>query len=91
MLVTALNSPLTDERLPEFGSPTFLDWVITGKSVAEARAALAAATRILERLGVRLNPQKTRATAELVQELNRTLPTRPDFKTTCQSPGYLPL
>jgi len=21
-LVTALNSPLTDERLPEFGSPT---------------------------------------------------------------------
>lgn len=36
------------------------DWVITCKSVAEARAALAAATRILERLGVRLNPQKTR-------------------------------
>jgi hypothetical protein len=67
------------------------DWVITCKSVAEACAALAAATRILERLGVRLNPQKTRATAELIQELNRTLPTRPDFKTTCQSPGYLPL
>src|SRR2546430_4014613 len=36
------------------------DWVITCKSVAAARAALAAATRILERLGVRLNPQKTR-------------------------------
>ena len=36
------------------------DWVITCKSAAEARAALAAATRILERLGVRLNPQKTR-------------------------------
>lgn len=36
------------------------DWVITCKSVAEARAALAAATRILEQLGVRLNPQKTR-------------------------------
>jgi len=36
------------------------DWVITCKSVAEARAALAVATRILERLGVRLNPQKTR-------------------------------
>ena len=36
------------------------DWVITCKSVAEARAALAAATRILERLGVRLNLQKTR-------------------------------
>jgi hypothetical protein len=34
--------------------------VITCKSVAEARAALAAATRILERLGVQLNPQKTR-------------------------------
>jgi len=30
------------------------DWVITCKSAAEARAALAAATRILERLGVRL-------------------------------------
>src|SRR5690349_4216044 len=36
------------------------DWVITCKSAAEARAALAVATRILERLGVRLNPQKTR-------------------------------
>ena len=36
------------------------DWVITCKSAAEARAALVAATRILERLGVRLNPQKTR-------------------------------
>src|ERR1700741_2903202 len=36
------------------------DWVITCKSAAEARAALAFATRILERLGVRLNPQKTR-------------------------------
>ena len=36
------------------------DWVITCKSAAEARAALVAATRILEQLGVRLNPQKTR-------------------------------
>jgi RNA-directed DNA polymerase len=36
------------------------DWVITCKSAAEARAALAAAVRILERLGVQLNPQKTR-------------------------------
>ena len=36
------------------------DWVITCKSAAEARAALAAATRILGQLGVRLNPQKTR-------------------------------
>ena len=36
------------------------DWVITCKSAAEARAALEAATRILEQLGVRLNLQKTR-------------------------------
>ena len=36
------------------------DWVITCKSAAEAQAALEAATRILEQLGVRLNPQKTR-------------------------------
>jgi RNA-directed DNA polymerase len=36
------------------------DWVITCESAAEARAALAAVTRILEQLGVRLNPQKTR-------------------------------
>jgi group II intron reverse transcriptase/maturase len=36
------------------------DWVITCKSAAEARAALEAATRILEQLSVRLNLQKTR-------------------------------
>jgi len=36
------------------------DWVITCKSAAEGRAALAAATRVLAQLGVRLNPQKTR-------------------------------
>jgi RNA-directed DNA polymerase len=36
------------------------DWVITCKSAAEARAALVAATRVLEQLGVRLNSQKTR-------------------------------
>ncbi len=36
------------------------DWVVTCSSAMEARAALAAATRILETLGVRLNPQKTR-------------------------------
>src|ERR1700686_991713 len=36
------------------------DWVITCKSAAEARAALAEALRILERLGVHLNPEKTR-------------------------------
>lgn len=36
------------------------DWVITCKSAEEARAALAAATRILEVLGVCIHPQKTR-------------------------------
>jgi group II intron reverse transcriptase/maturase len=36
------------------------DWVITCKSVAEARAAVAAALRILKQLGVELHPQKTR-------------------------------
>lgn len=36
------------------------DWVITCASVAEARAALEAATRILSRLGVQMNAQKTR-------------------------------
>ncbi|MGC2402677.1 MAG: reverse transcriptase domain-containing protein, partial [Acidobacteriaceae bacterium] len=36
------------------------DWVITCKSAAEARAALAATTRVLEQPGVRLNSQKTR-------------------------------
>ncbi len=36
------------------------DWVVTCKSVAEARAAIAAAQRILTELGVQLHPQKTR-------------------------------
>src|SRR6202521_1394502 len=36
------------------------DWVITCKSVAEARAAIAAALQILKQLGVVLHPQKTR-------------------------------
>lgn len=36
------------------------DWVITCKSRAEADAALKAAQRVLEQLGVRINPQKTR-------------------------------
>ena len=36
------------------------DWVITCKSAAEARAAVAAALRILNELGVQLHPQKTR-------------------------------
>jgi RNA-directed DNA polymerase len=36
------------------------DWVITCKSAAEARAAVAAARKILSTLGVQLHPQKTR-------------------------------
>jgi RNA-directed DNA polymerase len=36
------------------------DWVQTCESVAEARAAVAAALRILNELGVQLHPQKTR-------------------------------
>ena len=36
------------------------DWVITCTSAAEARTALATATAVLERLGVRINPTKTR-------------------------------
>src|SRR5881296_3252704 len=36
------------------------DWVVTCKSAAEARAAVAAAGRILKQLGVELHPQKTR-------------------------------
>src|ERR1700756_4596411 len=36
------------------------DWVVTCKSAAEARAAIAAALRILSELGVQLHPQKTR-------------------------------
>ena len=36
------------------------DWVVTCTSAEEARAAVAAALRILSRLGVQLHPQKTR-------------------------------
>jgi retron-type reverse transcriptase len=36
------------------------DWVVTCSSAAEARAAIAAALRILSELGVQLHPQKTR-------------------------------
>src|SRR5215831_6300539 len=36
------------------------DWVITCKSVAEAKAAVDTARRILKQLGVQLNPEKTR-------------------------------
>src|SRR6266568_3575845 len=38
------------------------DWVVTCKSAAEARAAIETASRILERLGVKINPRKTRIT-----------------------------
>jgi RNA-directed DNA polymerase len=37
------------------------DWVVTCRSMAEAKAALAAAERVLEKLGVELHSQKTRA------------------------------
>lgn len=36
------------------------DWVVTCQSAAQARAALAAAQRVLNALGVQLHPQKTR-------------------------------
>jgi RNA-directed DNA polymerase len=36
------------------------DWVITCKTAAEARAAVAVARKILEQLGVQLHPRKTR-------------------------------
>ena len=36
------------------------NWVVTCESAAEARAAVAAALRILNELGVQLHPQKTR-------------------------------
>jgi len=36
------------------------DWVITCKSAAEARAAIATARKVLEQLGVQLNSRKTR-------------------------------
>jgi group II intron reverse transcriptase/maturase len=36
------------------------DWVITCKSAVEARAAVVAVRKILERLGVQLHPRKTR-------------------------------
>jgi group II intron reverse transcriptase/maturase len=36
------------------------DWVVTCTSAAEARAALEAAVKVLKKLGVQINPQKTR-------------------------------
>jgi RNA-directed DNA polymerase len=38
------------------------DWVVTCKSKREAQAALRIATKILSKLGVKLNPKKTRIT-----------------------------
>ena len=52
----------TDRRPLQSLSHSFtLDWVVTCRSAAEARAAIAVALRILSELGVQLNPQKTRA------------------------------
>ena len=51
----------TDRRHLKSLSHSFtLDWVITCKSAAEARAAMDAARRILKQLGVEVHPQKTR-------------------------------
>src|SRR5215468_12587253 len=51
----------TDRRHLKSLSHSFtLDWVITCKSAAEARAAMDVARRILKQLGVELHPQKTR-------------------------------
>ncbi len=47
-------------RLTPLSHSFTLDWVITCKSAAEARAAVEAAGRILKQLGVELHPQKTR-------------------------------
>src|SRR5712691_6255530 len=47
-------------RLTPLSHSFTLDWVITCKSAAEARAAIDAVQRILKQLGVELHPQKTR-------------------------------
>jgi RNA-directed DNA polymerase len=62
MLSNILLTPFDQEmRRKGFQLTRFADdWVITCKSEAEARAALAAALRILKELGVELHPQKTR-------------------------------
>jgi RNA-directed DNA polymerase len=62
MLSNILLTPFDQEmRRKGFQLTRFADdWVITCQSEAEARAALAAALRILKELGVELHPQKTR-------------------------------
>ncbi len=45
--------------LPSLSHSFTLDWVITCRTAAEARAAVDAARRILEHLGVELHPQET--------------------------------
>src|SRR5437870_2320180 len=62
MLSNVLLTPFDREmRLRGYQLTRFADdWVITCKSAAEARAAVAAAGRILKQLGVELHPQKTR-------------------------------
>ena len=47
-------------RLTPLSHSFTLDWVVTCRSAAEARAAMDAARRILKQLGVELHPQKTR-------------------------------
>jgi len=62
LLSNVLLTPFDQEmrrrgyRLTRFAD----DWVVTCTSAAEARAAVAAAVRILRELGVQLHPQKTR-------------------------------
>ena len=62
LLSNILLTPLDQEmrrrgyRLTRYAD----DWVVTCRSAAEARAAVAAALRILSELGVQLHPQKTR-------------------------------
>ena len=62
MLSNILLTPLDREmRRKGYQLTRFADdWVVTCKSAAEARAAIAAALRILSELGVQLHPRKTR-------------------------------
>jgi RNA-directed DNA polymerase len=59
---TGGSEPISEERNGERCCVTRYadDWVVTCKSAAEARAAVAAAQRILNELGVQMHPQKTR-------------------------------
>ena len=62
MLSNILLTPLDQEmRRKGYQLTRYADdWVVTCASAAEARAAVAAALRILNELGVQLHPQKTR-------------------------------